>query len=256
MKLATYLINLDGSDERLASASAQLDAAGIAFTRVSAFDGRGLDLGQVSDYDARAAVAYMGRPLRGGEIGCYFSHLDCARRFLDSDADHGLVLEDDVRLVPDAAGLLTQMLDWLAAQHISWDVINIGADRLKYVTPLADFGGHGLLRAHYFPMTTTGIVWSRPGAEAFVTGLQKIWAPVDNALREWQCVADRGLSVAPPLVGTIGADSDIDGGGAAKRKADGRSPWYGWLKQKRVLRNKWRARQHRARWQRIGPAGG
>ncbi len=86
MNLITFLTNLDGSDDRLNSARAQLDQQGIAFTRVSAFDGRGLNLTEVRDYDEAHAVRYMGRKLKGGELGCYYSHLDCARRFLASDA--------------------------------------------------------------------------------------------------------------------------------------------------------------------------
>lgn len=246
--IATYLINLDGSDARLASARADLSAAGIAFERVPAFDGRGVDPATLPDYDPKATMAYMGRPLRGGEIGCYYSHLDCARRFLESGAPYGLVLEDDMKLVPEAAARLRDMLAWLEAHRIDWDVINVGANRLKFTTPLAEFAGHRLVRAHYFPMTTTGILWSRSGARAFVEGHRGMFAPVDNFLREWQCVADRGLSVSPPLVTTTGAVSDIDGG-TAKRKADGRSGFYGWLKQKRVWRNKLRALRHQRRWQ-------
>ena len=56
MKLITYLINLDGSDERLSSAQVQLEQQGITFTRVSAFDGRGLNLAEVSDYDEAHAL--------------------------------------------------------------------------------------------------------------------------------------------------------------------------------------------------------
>ena len=67
MNLITFLINLDGSDDRLNSARAQLDQQGIAFTRVSAFDGRGLNLTEVRDYDEAHAVRYMGRKLKGGE---------------------------------------------------------------------------------------------------------------------------------------------------------------------------------------------
>jgi glycosyl transferase family 25 len=251
MKLAVYLINLDGSDERLASARAQLDTANVPFDRVSAFDGRGLSLDQFPDYDAKAALFYMGRPLRGGEIGCYLSHLDCARRFLASDAQHALVLEDDMQLAPGAMDSLSQILLWLSTRPIAWDVINIGANRLKYTTPWANFPGPGggttLLKAHYFPMTTTAIIWSRQGAADFVAGHRAIYAPVDNFLREWQCIVDRGLSVTPPLVTTTGAESDIDGG-QAKRKAENRHPLYGWLKQKRVWRNKFRALRHMVKW--------
>lgn len=251
MSLAVYLINLDGSDERLTSARAQLNAANVKFDRVSAFDGRGLTLDQFPDYDANAALSYMGRPMRGGEIGCYLSHLDCAKRFLASTAQHALVLEDDMQLASGAMETLSQMLNWLTQHKQTWDVINIGADRLKYITPLAGFsvatGKVVLLKAHYFPMTTTAIVWSRQGAEAFVTGHKAIYAPVDNFLREWQCTVDRGLSVSPPLVTTTGVTSDIDGG-QSKRKSENRHPLYGWLKQKRVLRNKLRALRHQIKW--------
>lgn len=253
--MPVYLINLDGSDQRLRHATAQLESEGIAFERVAAFDGRALRIDQFPDYDGKAAMAYMGRPLRGGEIGCYLSHLDCARRFLASGARIGLVLEDDMQLVPGFGAGLARMMEWLERGSVQWDVINIGADRLKYITPLSSFEAGGrrftLVRAHYFPMTTTGILWSRPGAQRFLSQHQAIYAPVDNALREWQCIEDRGLSVMPPLVTTTGAISDIDGG-QAKRKLEGRSAFYGWRKQKRVWRNKLRAFRHQLAYRNAG----
>ncbi len=39
--LATFLINLDGSDDRLNSATRQLAEAGQTFERYPAYDGRG-----------------------------------------------------------------------------------------------------------------------------------------------------------------------------------------------------------------------
>lgn len=52
MKVETYLINLDGSDQRLASATAQLQQEGcISFTRFSAYDGRGKALSEFKQYD-------------------------------------------------------------------------------------------------------------------------------------------------------------------------------------------------------------
>lgn len=254
MDFQVYLINLEGSNDRLEKARKSLGAEELPFTRVLAFDGRKLHPEEFPDTDHGDAMAYMGRPLRGGEVGCYLSHLDCARRFLSSDSSHALVLEDDMQLAAGASGLLTQILNWLRSEDESWDVINIGANRLKYTTPLASFptSGEGLtlLRAHYFPMTTTGIVWSREGAGRFVSEHQKIYAPVDHFLREWQSVEGRGLTVWPPLVTTTGAESDIDNA-QHQRKLDGRSALYGWLKQKRLLRNKLRAIRHQRRWRKV-----
>lgn len=253
LEIPVYLINLDGSDERLASASGQLVAAGVDFQRVPAFDGRKLRIEEFPDYDPRAALRYLGRPMRGGEIGCYLSHLDCARRFLATDAAQAVVLEDDMHLTPGFAEGVRKVLDWLAAHPMGWDVINIGANRHKIYTVLHGFdaGGsrHDLTLAHYFPMTTTGLIWSRPGAQAFVEGHRTIWAAVDNYFRWWQTRTGRGLAVWPPLVTTTGAESEIADAGANRRSVGGRHPLYGLMKQRRLLTDKaiayahkWRAR--------------
>lgn len=246
MQIVTYLINLDGSEARLKSAVSQLEAHDMAFERVPAYDGRNLDLATLGDYDEIRTKAYMGRPLRGGEIGCYYSHRDCVQRFLKSSADFAIVLEDDMVLEPEAMHHITKMLDWLTGQNIDWDVINIGADRHKYVSPLQQFGDRQIVRAHYFPMTTTGLVWSRVGATRFIETHDVVMMPIDNALREWQCVQNRGLSIIPALVTTSGAISDIDVV-SARRSKDGRGLVYGLRKQRRMLRNKLRAWNHRRR---------
>ena len=244
-----FLINLDGSDERLRSASMQLDAAGMSFQRVPAFDGRELTIDRFPDYDAESARHYLGRPMRGGEIGCYLSHLDCARRFLATGAPCGVVLEDDMQLLPGFTDGLQQVLDWLSARPVDWDLVNIGANRHKIFTVLYGFdvGGshHDLTLAHYFPMTTTGVIWSRKGAQAFVMGHRTIWAPVDNYFRWWQTRADRGLAVWPPLVTTTGAESEIADAGANRRSVAGRHPLYGLMKQRRLLTDKLIALRHK-----------
>lgn len=251
MQLPVYLINLDGSEERLRSASRQLDEAGVGFERVPAFDGRALRIEEFPDYDPVGAMAYMGRPLRGGEIGCYLSHLDCARRFLDSGAEYGVVLEDDMQLEPGFAEGLRILADWLDRHECDWDLINIGANRHKIFTPLMSFdaGGqaHELTRAHYFPMTTTGLIWSRQGAAVFVRGHGRIFAAVDNYFRYWLTRSDRGLAVWPPLVTTTGAESEISAAVGAKRSASGRHPLYGLIKQRRLMGDKLIAWRHKRR---------
>lgn len=253
--LAAYLINLEGSDGRLAQATAQLTAAGLPFTRVAAFDGRGLAREEFPDYDHARALAHMGRPLRGGEVGCYLSHLEAARQFLASGAAYGLVLEDDLQLMPDFAAGLAAVLTLVDERAADWDLVHLAAGRHKIFTRIAGFEvagqRHVLTRAHYFPMVTTALLWSRAGAAAFVAAHRQIWAPVDNYLRHWQLSRDRGLAVWPPLVKTSGVASEIAGEGGARRSVAGRTPGYGWIRRRRLLmdklgalRNKWRARRH------------
>lgn len=238
-----YVINLDGSDERLHNVSQTLQAQGIAFTRIAAFDGRGADPIQFAEYDARKTLAYMGRALTGGELGCYFSHLNVARTFLQSEADIAVVLEDDMQPTQHLQHKIEQLLAGLQGRN--WHLINIGANKRKIFTRLFTLdGGHEVVHAHYFPMTTTGIIWNRAGAEAFVKAGLPLYAPVDNFFRDWLTRSNMGITVYPPLVSARDIASDIDGS-ATRRKQHQRSPLYGWLKQKRLWTDKVIALKHK-----------
>lgn len=252
MRIQTYLINLDGSDARLDSASAQLAAENIAFERVPAFDGRGRDLASLPDFDFEAGNRYMGRPMRGGEVGCYLSHLDCLRRFLGGDADYVLIFEDDLELAPNFHATLRDILGWLESRPEDWDLINLGGERKKIYSPVKVFGAHTLIRAHYFPMSSTGMLWTRKGAEEFVRRFSHIVKPYDNAIRDWQSRVDRGLSVLPRMVSPGSFDSEIDGD-QSRRGNDGRNPLaYGLAKHSRLWRAKLSALMNKRRWQKRG----
>jgi glycosyl transferase family 25 len=239
MTLHTQVINLDGSDARWASATAALTAAGIAFVRLPAFDGRGKTA--LPLYDPAAARARFGRPLTGGEVGCFLSHLDGARRFLATGAPLGLVLEDDLACAPDAGARLDHLTARLTAMP-GWWVANLGEPVRRFGSDLGD----GLLQAHYFPVTTTAILWTRDGATAFLAQATRIDMPVDHWLRWWMGRHDRGLGLADPIFRTSGADSEIDA--ATHRRASPRGLRYGLSKQRRLWTNKWRAMANRRRF--------
>lgn len=251
MKIATYLINLDGSADRLAAATAQLQTHGIAFERIAAVDGRKFVVDELPIYDKKRALRYMGRNLVGGEIGCYMSHMKCAEAFLASDADIAIVIEDDMQCQSNFVAAIQEAVQWLESHgHADWQVFNFGNQKMKLATALQPLRSAAepcvLQHAHYFPMTTTGVVWSRAGATAFLreTERQGIFAPVDNFLRYWQTRANKGYCFWPPLVSTTGADSEIDGKTA--RKKHRRAAHYFFSKQARLWQDK--ALALAARW--------
>ncbi|WP_426235296.1 glycosyltransferase family 25 protein [Pararhizobium sp. DWP1-1-3] len=248
--LETYVINLDGSNDRLDAISARLAAFGIAFERIPAVDGRPLDLSTVADYDEAHAERYMGRGLVGGEIGCYHSHLKVATRFLQSDAHYALVLEDDALPLCNPVELLEKALGDLDATDPDWLLINVGNSKLKIATPLSGYevGGHRceLVAAHYFPMTTSAVVWSREGARLFVEQHRKIFAPVDNYFRHWLTRTGHGYSFTPPPVTTTEAASQILASAGRGRKTNKRKWYYGLAKQYRLMQDKliaWRQKR-------------
>lgn len=242
MLIATYVINLDMSTERLDLIGSRLDALDIPFERVAAFDGRKLDMATVDGYDADRAMRYMGRWLVGGEIGCYRSHLSVAERFLASDARYALVLEDDAQLLCNPKMLLAEALPDLDAMDPDWLLVNIGNNKLKHASyrsryNLADHD-YALVAAHYFPMTTSAIVWSREGARRFVEEHRSIFAPVDNYFRYWLTREGHGYSFWPAPVTTTDAASIIDASGSAYRQKVNRKWNYGLLRQKRLVEEK------------------
>src|SRR5690606_2236650 len=100
------------------------------------------------------------------------SHLKAAEQFLKSDAQYAMILEDDLSIQNDLAKMVDDVLIWAETQKLSWDLMNIGSTWIKRHTPLKAFTSgtevHVLSKAHYFPMTTGGLIWSRAGAQAFV----------------------------------------------------------------------------------------
>ena len=136
----------------------------------------------------------------------------------------------------DVLGALVARLDQGVAVT-PWAVVNMGQGARGWFSPLGDMGGgHLLVRAHYFPVTTTALLWNRAGAAAFLRDAGQVTMPVDHWLRVWASEAGTGLALNPPIFPAKGAESEID---AAGSRASKRRGWrYFWAKQLRQMRVK------------------
>lgn len=207
------LINLDRAPERRALALSQLAMVGLVAHRLAAVDGQRLGPDDLAHYDADATRRRFGRSLGRGEIGCYLSHVAALRRFLASDAETLLVVEDDLLLTPNFGDLLSAMVQALAGRS-DWDVVNLGNRPRRWARPLlrlaqADEAMAELCVAHHFPALTTALLWSRAGAEAFLAQALPIRGAVDEVLKDWCIRRGRGLAFRVPPVRTSGAVSLI-----------------------------------------------
>ncbi len=259
IKTLTYLINLEGSDQRLKSATKQLNAANWSFERFPAYDGRGKALTEFEDYDDQKAREHLGRSLLSSEIGCYLSHYNCAQQFLKTDADYLIVLEDDMSLSPHFATVMPHILHCLAradsdqakthsTNALDWYLVNLAAKKKKLAKDIETFHQHSLWHAYYFPIRGLGLIWSRAGAKAFLAQGKPITMPVDIFFQRWLSGNGKGLGVWPALVSPRGLDSDILGTTSSqkiKRKdKEGRDFTYNAKKHKRMLQNKAAAIKH------------
>lgn len=249
MKVVTYLINLDGSDQRLASATAQLQQQDWPFIRFSAYDGRGKALSEFKQYGDAEAQRILGRSLINSELGCYLSHYGCVEKFLETDADYLVVLEDDIHVLPNFKSNLQSLLDYLD-QHkaLDWYVVNLAAKKKKLAKDIVQMEHYNLWHAYYFPIRGVGLVWSRKGAEEFVRLGKEIHVPVDIFFQGWLSKNGKGLGVWQPFVKPAGLDSDILGTvatqGIQRKDLEKRDASHGLKKQKRMWRDRFYAFKH------------
>lgn len=241
MAFPIYIISLSPEHPRVVALVESLNHYGFSFEIIKAFDGRKLDLALCPIYDGAASRAYMGRELVGGEIGCYLSHLNAAKAFLKSSSDAAIVLEDDAMITSELIALCSNIETKLSSVDPDWLLVNIGKSSDKITSDIEKFStsDHVLKAAHYFPVTTHGLLWSRQGAQAFIDQHVKIWAPVDNYLRHWLTRKAHGYCVHPPIVGVSGAESLIAPSSMHEdRNHNGRTWRFELLKQKRLFVDK------------------
>ena len=114
-----YYINLDGQPERRVYMEAQFKYWEIEnYTRVSAYDGRDNDLGEI------LKGRYPDNML-SGEVGCTTSHLKAIKLFLEeSDDPCALIMEDDCSLDPVSCWGFTWK-DFYAKIPYDYDVIQL-----------------------------------------------------------------------------------------------------------------------------------
>ena len=234
-----YYINLEESSDRRVKVENELINMGFKkYFRVSAVDGRGVDLTTLIDYDDNASVASLGRSVTGGEYGCYKSHIKALKLVLAGNADFAVVIEDDVILDQGWADAVQNALEALVASDFEFDVMHLAADRLKIFSPIFRLpDGQDVVAAHYFPMTTSALLWSRAGAKKFLMDSTTVEMPIDHKLREVMVRSGKGLAVWPAIAQQSGQDSDIDDVNA-KRGYATRKWFYGLVKQRRLLVNK------------------
>ena len=97
--MRAYILTIDGQP-RNSGLIASCEAAGIAAEVVIGVRGSALTPDELREqYDERASVFTLDRPMGRGEIGCALGHRQIVERFLaEQDDDWAVVLEDDAEV--------------------------------------------------------------------------------------------------------------------------------------------------------------
>lgn len=121
----TLVINLDRSPHRLTRIARQLEDISWPWERLSAADGQQLDMADPRLVDVEAFKRKHGKMPLPGEVGCYLSHVWAMRRFLETDREYLLILEDDLRLGADLPRVLQALFD----RKDQWDAVMLSGIR-------------------------------------------------------------------------------------------------------------------------------
>ena len=234
------VINLDGAPQRLSAMQNQCDALGIDLTRVSAMDGRDLaaeTLKSLPSVDATAFKRNTARAVRGGDIGCYMSHLRAMTWFLQSSAEFAVVMEDDAILNADTVAVV----DALTAPNAprDWDMVKLAAEHRLNAFHLRPVFRRYWLAVNYTRQTSAVIyVVNRRAAEIFERQLLPMVAPYDFAFDRGWALGLRTRVISPLVAGYGLQPSQIETAASPKVKSRG---WH------RVTRVIWELRNDCAR---------
>jgi glycosyl transferase family 25 len=174
----------------------QLDALGLPYRF---FDAVRIDLsgGWPESYDRQQRLAYAGRDLTAGEIGCYLSHRAIWQQLLSGPDEVALVLEDDVAVPPDFGATVQALCEG----PDDWDFARLYGCFKRPMRPLRPVhGAHVLVDYLSQPRGMQGYLVKRRAAESLLRHTASIVHAIDDAIdRDWEHRL-RMRGVEPPVV--------------------------------------------------------
>ncbi len=246
-ELQCYVINLDRSKNRMTEFKKGFRKTNLEIERIAAVDGNLINIKSFADdYLCRKE---MGRSIQPGEVGCFLSHKKALERFLSTDSKYAIIFEDDAIPDEDFKATVETVVEKFLQNNKKTAAINLGALDFKYSSQVMPIKNNILRCAHRFPMLATGVLWTRPGANRFLEKTSSVTMPYDNFLRFLFSGTNSVFSIQPPIIYSSGIQSDIEQRNATQRRStQNRSKFYFFIKQKRILRDKFKAIYALIRW--------
>jgi len=135
-KIATYVINMDSAPHRMAHMNTELDRLGIPFIRQVGIVGSELQHPH-PDFSDWSYKYLHGRLWAPKELGCYLSHMECLKKFIESDAEYALIFEDDVTLNDGLESLISAAM----AHRREWNMLRLSSVNRGKWWPVANLSG-------------------------------------------------------------------------------------------------------------------
>ena len=176
--LQVVLINLPRSQQRREQMQQRLADLGLVYTLFPAIDGQAEKDRLYQQLDVDAFQRNVGRDVMPGEIGCYHSHIEVWRRFLESPDQVLLVLEDDVVFGSDFMAAIREAM----RTRSHWDFLKL--NKIRAQQPICQ-GRVGPFRLNAYLGTATGLgayLIQRETARRLLPSMLPITRPIDHEL--------------------------------------------------------------------------
>ena len=214
MDIPTYIINLKGATERLAYVTKQLDQLNIPWERIDAVFGDQLPH-PIPDYDEPKWEKCTGKMTNVRHLGCYFSHIQTCRTFLETDRPYALVLEDDATIDPKIEAIIDGAFEY--AEH--WDLLRLSSFREgKFLVFGKLTDGFQIGYNTNILKNTAAYVINRKAAKLCIEKMLPAYLPIDIALdRDWEYGFKAACAIPFPVTQRKEIESQIPRGKKIKR---------------------------------------
>jgi glycosyl transferase, family 25 len=194
-QVMTYVINLDRSPQRMAIMEERLKPLDLAWTRVSAVEGKQLDLPNLRELSIPGFLANHGKQPKPAEVGCYLSHIRVFEAFLaQHDAEFALVLEDDVLFQDDFLEVLQALTQCASA----WDLVRLSGFHSGGPVGIQALTERRQLAIMFFKQTSSAAyLINRKAAQAMLNSLLPMTVPYDHAFDQPWAMGVKARMVSP-----------------------------------------------------------
>ncbi len=192
-----YVINLDRSPKRLEEISKQLTRVGLSFHRVVAVDGKEATLEQLTQLDEASYQRKHGKSSLPGELGCYLSHVEAIRQFLQSGHSYAVILEDDA-ILEDG---FSQVVQYLSHHPKPWDMVKLSGVHSGTPCAVSTINDQYRLSVMFSKCTcSSAYMLNRKAAEAYNQGLLPMSLPYDHEFDKGWTYGIKVRAVTPFVV--------------------------------------------------------
>ena len=215
-----YCISLRSAASRRAAIAARAGAASIEPVFLDAVEGRALSVDAVASYNGRRRRRYLD-DMEANEIACTLSHRNALTAFLNDPYPYCVILEDDAVFGETLQADILRLVERITG----FDIIKLECRSPRGLT----VGWIGTTRI-FLPLKashgSTGILYSKPGAEKVLRSLDSFHLPFDTHLgqlcrRDFVCVA-----CWPPLITEDARCASSIGGRRLSKRRAGIAAWF------------------------------